>query len=204
MNEITVIRAGALGDVVLTLPAVSVLRSAFPAARLRAIGYPVHWAVAGEIVDEVQSIDAAAMTPLLTASPAEPLRRTLGSSDLVIAWTGHDPTPALHSIGVQHIVHTPPTPPPGVHAARWLLQSVAGFPGTMAGQPESTVNLAAWRLPFSDAERREGRALLEGIGADRSRPDACRGRRGVETLARRPIRRHRHGTTEPRLVGRTH
>jgi heptosyltransferase III len=161
MKEITVIRAGALGDVVLTLPAVSALRSAYPTARLRAVGYPVHWGVAGNLADEVQSIDAAAMAPLLTDSPGEPLRQVLGSSDLVVAWTGHDPTSALRDIGVRYIVHTPPIPPPGVHGARWLLQSLTELLTDASGV---SFDLAAWRLPYSVAELQGGRARLEELG----------------------------------------
>src|SRR5579859_4008216 len=115
IQEITVIRAGALGDVMLALPAVAALRSAFPGAHLRAVGYPVHWAVAGSLIDEVQSIDSAAMAGLLINRPDESLRRALGASDLVVAWTAQDPGAALRAIGVRRVVHAPPTPPPGVH-----------------------------------------------------------------------------------------
>jgi heptosyltransferase-3 len=164
MNEITVIRAGALGDVVLTLPAVAALRSAFPSARLRVVGYPTHWAVAGNLVDEVQSIDTAAMTGLLTNNPTEPLQRALGSSDLVVAWTGHDPTSTLRAIGVRRIVYAPPTPPPGIPVTRRLLQSLAELLAEGSEDAGSSFELNAWRLPFSEPERREGRALLEKLG----------------------------------------
>lgn len=160
MNELTVIRAGALGDVVLALPAVSLLRAAFSEAHLRAVGYPAHWAVAGELVDQVQSIDAAAMAGLLNNSPTEPLRRALGSSDLVVAWTGQDPTSALRTIGVRRVVHAPPTPPPGVHAARWLLQSLDDLLVEAHREPGSAFDLETWRLLYREAELQEGRKLL--------------------------------------------
>jgi heptosyltransferase-3 len=163
IEEITVIRAGALGDVVLALPAVSALRSAFPHARLRAVGYPAYWAVAGALVDEVWSIDGPAMAGLLTNVPGESLKKALGSSDLVVAWTGHDPTSALRRAGVRRIVHAPPTPAPGVHAARWLLQSLSGLLAAGSGFPVSAVDPHAWQLSFTEAELLEGRALLEEL-----------------------------------------
>src|SRR5579859_8015911 len=152
IREITVLRAGALGDVVLALPAVAALRSAFPGAQLRAVGYPVHWAVAGDLVDEVQSIDSATMAGLLINTPTESLQRALGSSDLVVAWTGQDPTAALQAIGVHRTVHAPPTPPPGVHVARWLLQSLAAAAVAEERPAISAFELNAWRLPYSAVE----------------------------------------------------
>lgn len=155
------IRAGALGDVVLALPAVAALRSAWPDAHLRAVGYPVHWAVAGDLVDEVQSIDSAAMAGLLINTPTEPLRCALGSSDLTVAWTSQDPTSALQSIGVRRIIHAPPTPPPGVHVTRWLLDSLAELPAAEHRDAISAFELDAWQLPYSAGELQEGSRLLE-------------------------------------------
>jgi ADP-heptose:LPS heptosyltransferase len=163
IEEITVIRAGALGDVVLALPAVAALRSALPRARLRAVGYPANWAVAGALIDDVWSIDAAAMAGLLTNVPGESLQKALASSDLVVAWTGHDPTSGLQTIGVRRIVHAPPTPPPGVHAARWLLQSLSQVMAEESGLPVSAIDPQAWQLPYTGAELLEGRALLEEV-----------------------------------------
>lgn len=160
IEAITVVRAGALGDVVLTLPAVAALRSAFPRARLRAIGYPANWAIAGALVDDVWSIDRPAMAGLLTDVPGEAVPKALGSSDLVVAWTEHDPTSALQQAGVRQIIHAPPTPPSGVHATRWLLQSLAPLLAAASGFPAATVDPAAWQLPYTESEVLEARALL--------------------------------------------
>jgi heptosyltransferase-2 len=55
-----VIRGGAIGDFILTLPAISALRSQFPACRLEILGYPhiAGLAVAGGLVDAIRSIEA--------------------------------------------------------------------------------------------------------------------------------------------------
>lgn len=59
-GKILVIRGGAIGDFILTLPALAALRRQFPDACLEVLGYPhiVQLAIAGGLVDEVRSIEA--------------------------------------------------------------------------------------------------------------------------------------------------
>ncbi|MFZ0828545.1 MAG: glycosyltransferase family 9 protein [Verrucomicrobiia bacterium] len=58
--KILVIRGGAIGDFILTLPAITALRRQFPLAHLEVLGYPhiAQLAVAGGLVDRVQPIEA--------------------------------------------------------------------------------------------------------------------------------------------------
>lgn len=60
MAKILVIRGGAIGDFILTLPAVAALRRQFPEVHLEVLGYPhiVQLALAGGLVDRVQPIEA--------------------------------------------------------------------------------------------------------------------------------------------------
>jgi heptosyltransferase-3 len=62
-GRILVIRGGAIGDFVLTLPAIAALRSRFPDAHLEVLGYPhiVQLALAGGLANRVQSIEARAL-----------------------------------------------------------------------------------------------------------------------------------------------
>ena len=62
-GKILVIRGGAIGDFVLTLPALAALRRQFPRAHLEVLGYPhiAQLALAGGLVDRVQSIEARAL-----------------------------------------------------------------------------------------------------------------------------------------------
>src|SRR6185436_14631512 len=62
-GKILVIRGGAIGDFILTLPAIAALRQQFPEAHLEVLGYPhiAQLAMAGGLVDKVQSIDARAL-----------------------------------------------------------------------------------------------------------------------------------------------
>lgn len=59
-GKILVIRGGAIGDFILTLPAIAALRQRFPPAHLEVLGYPhiVQLAQAGGLVDRVQAIEA--------------------------------------------------------------------------------------------------------------------------------------------------
>ena len=58
--KILVIRGGAIGDFILTLPAIAALRQRFPHAHLEVLGYPhiAQLALAGGLVDRVQPIEA--------------------------------------------------------------------------------------------------------------------------------------------------
>jgi heptosyltransferase-2 len=62
-NKILVIRGGAIGDFILTLPVLSALRQQFPETRLELLGYPhiAQLALAGGLVDAVRSIEARAL-----------------------------------------------------------------------------------------------------------------------------------------------
>ena len=62
-NKILVIRGGAIGDFILTLPVLAALRGQFPNTSLELLGYPhiAQLAHAGKLVDAVHSIDARPM-----------------------------------------------------------------------------------------------------------------------------------------------
>lgn len=62
-GKILIIRGGAIGDFILTLPAIAALRQQFPEAHLEVLGYPhiIQLAQAGGLVDRAQSIEARAL-----------------------------------------------------------------------------------------------------------------------------------------------
>jgi heptosyltransferase-3 len=122
-DRILIIRAGALGDVVLTLPAIHGLRQRYLGAHLTVAGYPALWSLAGPLVDDIIAIDSARFATLFTSSPAPDLQTWLTTFDLIIAWTTRDPSPALAVIHTA-MLHASPYPPPGIHAADWLCQTI--------------------------------------------------------------------------------
>src|SRR5262249_48682210 len=63
LGKILVIRGGAIGDFIVTLPAITALRNRFPEAHLEVLGYPhiVQLAMTAGLVDRVQGIEARAL-----------------------------------------------------------------------------------------------------------------------------------------------
>ena len=93
-GKILVIRGGAIGDFILTLPAIAALRNQFPGAHLAVLGNPhlVQLAVAGGLVDRVQSIEARALAGFFARGGAlEPdLADYFSQFDLMVSYL-YDP-----------------------------------------------------------------------------------------------------------------
>ena len=94
MNRILVIRGGAIGDFVLTLPAIKLLRDRFPDAHLEILGYK-HIAALAEkrfYADAVRSIESASLAKFFAKDaelPAE-LLDYFGGFDLIVSYL-YDP-----------------------------------------------------------------------------------------------------------------
>ena len=92
--RILVLRGGALGDFVVTLPALQALRARWPDGRVEVIGYPrvARLALLGGLVDAVHSLDQAGMARFFSAHPAfsEEQADFIRSFDIVLNYL-HDP-----------------------------------------------------------------------------------------------------------------
>jgi heptosyltransferase-3 len=92
--KILVVRGGAIGDFILTLPAIAALRRQFPQAHLEVLGYPhiAQLALAGGLVDRVQAIEARGLAGFFARDGAlEPdLMDYFSEFDLVISYL-YDP-----------------------------------------------------------------------------------------------------------------
>jgi heptosyltransferase-2 len=92
--KILVIRGGAIGDFILTLPAIAALRRQFPQAHLEVLGYPhiAQLAVAGGLADRVQPIEARGLAGFFARNGTlEPdLMDYFSEFDLVISYL-YDP-----------------------------------------------------------------------------------------------------------------
>lgn len=88
------IRGGAIGDFILTLPAMAALRRQFPDASLEVLGYPhiAQLALAGGVVDRVQSIEARALAGFFArrGELSEDLADYFSEFDLIISYL-YDP-----------------------------------------------------------------------------------------------------------------
>jgi heptosyltransferase-2 len=93
-GKILVIRGGAIGDFILTLPALAALRQHFPEARLEVLGYPhiVSLALAGGLADEVHSIEARSLAGFFARDGqlAEELADYFSEFDLILSYL-YDP-----------------------------------------------------------------------------------------------------------------
>jgi heptosyltransferase-3 len=111
-GKILVIRGGAIGDFILTLPAIAALRRQFPAARLEVLGYPhiAQLALAGGLVNRVRSIEAQALAGFFArhGQLAEDLADYFSEFDLILSYL-YDPdqifqTNVARCTGAQFIV----------------------------------------------------------------------------------------------------
>jgi len=89
-----VIRGGAIGDFILTLPAIAALRRQFPEAHLEVLGYPhiVQLAITAGVVDCTQSIEARALAGFFARNGSldESLKDYFSEFDLIVSYL-YDP-----------------------------------------------------------------------------------------------------------------
>ena len=90
LNRILVIRGGAIGDFILTLPALKLLRDGFPRAHIEILGYPHIIALAEKrfYADAIHSIESGALAPFFAkdAVLSPELVAYFGSFDLVVSY----------------------------------------------------------------------------------------------------------------------
>ena len=93
-GRILVIRGGAIGDFILTLPAIAALRQQFPQAYLEVLGYPhiAQLAMAGGLVNRVRSIEAGPLAGFFARGGqlAEDLADYFSEFDLILSYL-YDP-----------------------------------------------------------------------------------------------------------------
>lgn len=93
-GKILVIRGGAIGDFILTLPAIAALRQQFPQAFLEVLGYPhiVQLAIAGGLVNHAHPIEARGLAGFFARNGqlAQELQDYFSEFDLIISYL-YDP-----------------------------------------------------------------------------------------------------------------
>ena len=136
--RVLVIRGGAIGDFILTLPAIKLLRDTIPNCHLEVLGYPdiVQLAVASGLADASRSLEHRSMAMLFVpgAKIDEPLADWLKGFNLVVSYL-YDPDGHLRDnmarIGVKTFLAMPSRVVEGAgHAAEQLakpLESLAMY-----------------------------------------------------------------------------
>jgi heptosyltransferase-3 len=131
MNRILVIRGGAIGDFILTLPALKALRDAHPNARIEILGYKHIAALAEQrfYADAVRSIEYGALASFFGKEHQldSELGNYFGGFDLVISYL-FDPDEVFESnlrrAGAQRIVRGPAKITDGSHATQQLARPI--------------------------------------------------------------------------------
>lgn len=133
--RILLIRGGAIGDFLLTIPAIALLRENFPDARLEILGYPhiTGMAVAAGLADAVRPLETAALArffgdPRKTPALDPDWSAYFAGFNLVVSHL-FDPdgffAANLRRAGVQRLVESvSKVDPAGAHAARQLARGL--------------------------------------------------------------------------------
>jgi heptosyltransferase-2 len=168
MPKILFIRGGAIGDFVLTLPAIGLVRDAFPKAQIEVMGYRHILALADgrHYVDATRSIEYAPMAGFFSRNNDldKELVTYFGSFQQVISYL-YDPDGLfeanLRRCGVKHLISANPIATDGDHAARQLARPLEKLALYLE---DHAVTLRPSESDFADA-----RAMLHSLGIDLER-----------------------------------
>ncbi|MGQ4808915.1 hypothetical protein NKDENANG_02310 [Candidatus Entotheonellaceae bacterium PAL068K] len=134
MQRILVIRSGAIGDFILTLPAVGALRQACPRAYIEVLGHPHRAILARHPVyaDHISDLEGWDWYRLFSpqARVSESLAAYLRSFEAIFAYlpgSGEICATRLRQYCSGYVVHWPPQLLAGRHAAEHLLQPVCDY-----------------------------------------------------------------------------
>lgn len=185
MRQITVIRPGALGDTLLALPALALLRRWAPDARLtfvaRADVLPL--ALSSGLADDAWPWDlpdwAALFDPAATPERLTGrARAALAGADAVVVWAPDSSgalAATLHRLGAGQVIVAPGRPPdlpdppggPPEHAALWLARALAPM-GVAVPDDPTTLWRALPPLRWPEADARQAEQVRRALGL----PDA--------------------------------
>jgi ADP-heptose:LPS heptosyltransferase len=157
--RVLLVRAGALGDLLLLRTAIHALAGASCSVALLA---PERAALAltggaPPEIDELIPFDGRDVAALLAGAPSGAFVQRLRAQARVVAYT-RDPEllRRLEAAGLSLVSHDP-TPPPGRHAADWLADPIRDLVATGVSAPPP--------IEPTDAERREAEALARDLPA---------------------------------------
>ena len=163
--RLLILRGGAIGDFILTLPALAALRRLWPQAHIEIVGYPrvAGLALAAGIADRVVSLEQAEVAQYFSLRPSISREQAgyVRSFDLIISYL-YDPSDQVRvnllTCGARQVIYASPIVTSG-HAIEHLMKPLA----PLAIHPEASEYA---RLCMGPAHREAGRRRLEGMGAD--------------------------------------
>jgi lipopolysaccharide heptosyltransferase III len=162
MNRILVIRGGAIGDFVLTLPAIKLLRDEFPQARIEVLGYRHIVALAERrfYADATRSLESGLLASFFANDTTLPVESAeyFGSFDLILSYL-FDPDGIFHNslkrCGADALIIGPSKLIEPEHAALQLARPLEQI-GLRLKHP-------AARIYPSDADREFARNFLSDV-----------------------------------------
>lgn len=154
-----VLRGGAIGDFLVTLPALRAIRERWPEAYIECIGYPhiAQLGVVGGLFNRVESLDRAGMAAFFAkpASFTEEQTEKIRSFQVIFSWL-HDSNGTVREnlllAGARQVVYGSPLISAGCHATDHLFTPLA----ELALYPENMVPT----LTLDSATRAAGRDWL--------------------------------------------
>ncbi|HHT9130822.1 MAG TPA: glycosyltransferase family 9 protein [Candidatus Brocadiaceae bacterium] len=133
VNHILIIRPGAIGDLIVTLPTIGAIRNHFKSARIEVMGYPLYLEIIrGRFyTDTISRFDQADVAQLFMkdAKILTTLMKRLGDMDLIISFVSDKErifTNNLKATGARYVVHYEPFPSDreGIHIVDHFLKSL--------------------------------------------------------------------------------
>lgn len=152
-EKILVLRGGAIGDFILTLPALTALRERYPRAHLELAGYPriARLVLETGVVDRFISLDSAGMASLFSAD-SQPCGRLIGF-DLIVSYL-RDPDGTVRAnlkrTGCDRVIATDPLPVAGTHTADHLAAALKQAGISSGGPAIPRLSLSAIRKPVDN------------------------------------------------------
>jgi heptosyltransferase III len=144
-TKILILRGGALGDLILTIPTLRVLRKGFPRAYIQLLGiFPQAKLAAPRIVDAVDRVDRLDLAPIFMQGPLPPtLCEWLGTIDIAINLfddPGSVISRNLTAAGVKSVINRARTGVPEEHAV-YQLASALGSLGLALSDPVPSLEI---------------------------------------------------------------
>ncbi len=192
IQRIIVLRPGAIGDTLLTFPALLALRRRFPAAEITVVGNraPLDLGRMDGILDHADAFGASWLSDLFADEPTPALRARLEKFDLGVVWmhateAATDLANRLHAAGVRQVLALVSFPPAGSrrHVADHLLETLAPL-GIRGPRPTVTLHANPETKSQSLRDPTSHLPLRASNGAGRlfpGREDGTIGRPGGET-----------------------
>ncbi|HID94922.1 MAG TPA: glycosyltransferase family 9 protein [Candidatus Latescibacteria bacterium] len=182
MNRILVIRTGAIGDLVLTLPVIGALRAAYPDAQIEVMGYPSRLSLIDGryYADRISSIDQQEIAPFFSenSSLSDRLVSYFSGFDLIVSFCVDEDgvfADNLRRTGAGQVLSLNPIPDPNcsAHIIEHLLEPIRAL-GVPVTETSPKIFLASEDRKFAEAFWQEHRleqavAIHPGSGSRKKR-----------------------------------